>query len=69
MTQLPDNSIWEVRGTRQNFTYSKIMLWVALDRAIRLSDKRPNFPCPNKMGLGPGSRLAVHRDNGERLQL
>jgi GH15 family glucan-1,4-alpha-glucosidase len=24
------------------------MLWVALDRALRLTDKRPNFPCPNK---------------------
>jgi hypothetical protein len=31
----------------QNFTYSKIQLWVALDRALRLSDKR-NLPCPNR---------------------
>ncbi|CAG8803750.1 6267_t:CDS:2, partial [Dentiscutata erythropus] len=28
----PDMSIWEVRGKQQNFTYSKIMCWVAVDR-------------------------------------
>ena len=57
LTKCSDNSIWEVRGPRQNFTYSKIMLWVALDRAIRLADKRPNFPCPNK------ARWTSFRDN------
>ncbi|KAK5007793.1 hypothetical protein LTR28_004824, partial [Elasticomyces elasticus] len=31
----PDKSIWEVRGHMQNFVYSKIMLWVAIDRALR----------------------------------
>ncbi|MDQ2803467.1 MAG: glycoside hydrolase family 15 protein, partial [Pseudomonadota bacterium] len=31
----PDESIWEVRGGRQNFTFSKVMAWVALDRAVR----------------------------------
>jgi GH15 family glucan-1,4-alpha-glucosidase len=40
----PDMSIWEVRGTPQNFVYSKIMMWVAVDRALRLSEKR-EFPC------------------------
>jgi len=40
-------SIWEVRNKPQNFTYSKIMLWVAFDRGLRLADKR-NFPCPNR---------------------
>lgn len=44
----PDRSIWEVRGEKQNFVFSKIMLWVALDRAIRLSNKRSNLPCPNR---------------------
>ncbi|CAG8518853.1 3154_t:CDS:10, partial [Scutellospora calospora] len=39
-----DMSIWEVRGRKQNFTYSKIMCWVAVDRGIRLSEKRV-FPC------------------------
>ncbi len=32
----PDNSIWEVRGGRRHFTYSKVMCWVAVDRAVRL---------------------------------
>jgi len=44
----PDLSIWEVRDKHRNFTYSKIMLWVALDRGIRLADKR-SLPCPNRM--------------------
>ncbi|VBB72645.1 Putative Glycoside Hydrolase Family 15 [Podospora comata] len=43
----PDMSIWEVRNNKQNFTYSKIMLWVAFDRGLRLAEKR-NFPCPNR---------------------
>jgi GH15 family glucan-1,4-alpha-glucosidase len=35
-----DEGVWEVRGGRQHFVYSKLMCWVALDRAIRLADKR-----------------------------
>ncbi|MGO8915659.1 MAG: glycoside hydrolase family 15 protein, partial [Stellaceae bacterium] len=31
----PDEGIWEVRGGRQQFTYSKVMAWVAFDRAIK----------------------------------
>jgi GH15 family glucan-1,4-alpha-glucosidase len=31
----PDNGIWEVRGPRRHFTHSKVMAWVALDRAIK----------------------------------
>ncbi len=34
-----DNGIWEVRGEPQDFTYSKLMCWVALDRAIALADR------------------------------
>ena len=41
----PDMSIWEVRGRRENFVYSKVMLWVAFDRALRLAEKRC-LPCP-----------------------
>lgn len=33
--QLPDEGIWEVRGGKQNFTHSKIMAWVAFDRAVK----------------------------------
>ena len=32
----PDEEIWEVRGPRQQFTHSKVMAWVAFDRAIKL---------------------------------
>ena len=39
----PDEGIWEVRGGRQHFVYSKLMCWVALDRSLRLADKR-SFP-------------------------
>ena len=38
-----DEGIWEVRGGRQHFLYSKLMCWVALDRGLRLADKR-SFP-------------------------
>lgn len=41
-------SIWEVRNKKQNFVYSKIMLWVAFDRGLRLADKRC-WPCPNRV--------------------
>jgi GH15 family glucan-1,4-alpha-glucosidase len=37
--QQPDEGIWEVRGGRQHFTYSKIMAWVAFDRAIKESER------------------------------
>ena len=31
----PDEGIWEVRGGRRHFTYSKVMAWLAFDRAIK----------------------------------
>jgi GH15 family glucan-1,4-alpha-glucosidase len=31
----PDEGIWEVRGPRQHFTHSKVMAWVAFDRAVK----------------------------------
>jgi len=34
----PDASIWEVRGPPQQFTYSKVMAWVAFDRAIKSAE-------------------------------
>ncbi|HIG75934.1 MAG TPA: glycoside hydrolase family 15 protein [Bacteroidetes bacterium] len=43
----PDEGIWEVRGDREHFVYSKLMCWVALDRALRLADKR-SLPAPRK---------------------
>jgi GH15 family glucan-1,4-alpha-glucosidase len=41
--QREDEGIWEVRSGRRHFVYSKVMCWVALDRALRLADKR-SFP-------------------------
>jgi GH15 family glucan-1,4-alpha-glucosidase len=39
----PDEGIWETRGGQQHFVYSKLMCWVAVDRALRLASKR-SFP-------------------------
>lgn len=35
----PDEGLWEVRSGRQQFTFSKVMAWVAFDRAIRSAEK------------------------------
>jgi GH15 family glucan-1,4-alpha-glucosidase len=35
----PDQGIWEVRGPRRHFTHSKIMAWVAFDRAVKYVDR------------------------------
>ncbi len=34
----PDEGMWEVRGPRQHFTFSKVMAWVAFDRAIKTAE-------------------------------
>ncbi len=41
----PDEGIWEVRGGRQHFLHSRVMCWVAVDRALRLAQKR-SLPAP-----------------------
>jgi GH15 family glucan-1,4-alpha-glucosidase len=38
--RLPDAGIWEMRNRQEHFVYSKVMNWVALDRGLRLADKR-----------------------------
>lgn len=43
--QLPDASIWEVRSEPREFLYSRVMCWVAIDRACRLARKR-SLPAP-----------------------
>jgi GH15 family glucan-1,4-alpha-glucosidase len=35
----PDDGIWETRGPRQHFTYSKVTAWVVFDRAVRLAER------------------------------
>jgi GH15 family glucan-1,4-alpha-glucosidase len=41
----PEEGIWETRGGRQDFTYGRLMSWVALDRGIRLATERAR-PAP-----------------------
>ena len=43
--QRKDEGIWEVRGGQQAFLYSRLMCWVAIDRAFRLAHKR-SLPAP-----------------------
>jgi GH15 family glucan-1,4-alpha-glucosidase len=45
-----DEGIWEVRGGRRHFVYSKLMCWVAMDRGLRLADKR-SFPADRQKWL------------------
>ena len=45
----PDEGIWEVRGARRHFTHSKVMAWVAADRAVRAVEES---------GLDGDARLA-----------
>jgi GH15 family glucan-1,4-alpha-glucosidase len=39
----PDDGIWEVRGGKKNFLYSRLSCWVALDRAMKIAEAR-SFP-------------------------
>jgi GH15 family glucan-1,4-alpha-glucosidase len=39
----PDEGIWEVRGGRKHFLYSRLLCWVAFDRAIKIAERR-SFP-------------------------
>jgi GH15 family glucan-1,4-alpha-glucosidase len=41
----PDEGIWEVRGGRKRFVHSRVMSWVAFDRALRLARQR-GLPAP-----------------------
>ncbi len=55
---LPDEGIWEVRGGRRHFTHSKVMAWVAFDRAIKTTEQ---------FGVeGPVERWRVVRDQIHR---
>jgi GH15 family glucan-1,4-alpha-glucosidase len=55
----PDEGIWEVRGARQHFTYSKVMAWVAFDRAIK-SAQDHNLPGP--VAHWRSIRAQIHAD-------
>jgi GH15 family glucan-1,4-alpha-glucosidase len=55
----PDEGIWEVRGGPYEFLYSRVMCWVALDRGIRLAQKR-SFPAP--LAIWYETRDEIYRD-------
>jgi len=55
--RLPDEGIWEVRGGRRHFVSSKVMSWVALERAVRISRQR-GLPSGN----GGEGRWVAERD-------
>jgi GH15 family glucan-1,4-alpha-glucosidase len=42
--RLPDEGIWEVRGPAKQFVHSKVMAWVALDRAIQMAEQTVDRP-------------------------
>ncbi|MGW6645269.1 glycoside hydrolase family 15 protein [Streptomyces iakyrus] len=39
----PDEGLWEVRGGRRQFVHSKVMVWVAADRAVRTLERHPEL--------------------------
>lgn len=55
----PDEGIWEVRGGCQHFTYSKVMAWVAFDRAIRLNEE---FGIGSLLDRWKAIRQEIHDD-------
>jgi GH15 family glucan-1,4-alpha-glucosidase len=57
--QQPDEGIWEVRGARQQFTHSKVMAWVALDRAIKATER---FGLEGPVGRWREVRERIHAD-------
>ena len=54
--QTPDEGIWEMRNRQEHFVYSKLMNWVALDRGIRLADKR-SFPANRERWMGERDKI------------
>ncbi|MDH0744750.1 glycoside hydrolase family 15 protein [Pseudomonas sp. GD03842] len=62
--QSKDVGIWEMRGEDQHFLHSRLMCWVALDRALRLSLKR-SLPAP--FDRWDKARQAIHDDIWENF--
>jgi GH15 family glucan-1,4-alpha-glucosidase len=59
----PDNGIWEVRGPRRQFVHSKVMAWVAFDRAIALAEQLGmNAP----LDRWRAARAAIHAEVCEK---
>ncbi|AZM87784.1 glycoside hydrolase family 15 protein [Streptomyces sp. W1SF4] len=60
----PDEGLWEVRGPRRHFTHSKVMAWVAADRAVRTLENAPHMP--GDIERWRAMRDEVHRDVCEK---
>jgi GH15 family glucan-1,4-alpha-glucosidase len=54
----PDEGVWETRGGRKNFLYSRLMCWVAIERAIRVARRRG---LPAELSRWEESRDAIYR--------
>jgi GH15 family glucan-1,4-alpha-glucosidase len=59
----PEEGIWETRGGRQDFTYGRLMCWVALDRGIRLAVRHGR---PASLQRWHSERDAIYRQIMER---
>ncbi len=59
----PDEGIWETRGGQQNFTYSRLMCWVGIERAIRIARQRG---LPGDLVRWLGVRDAIYHQLMER---
>jgi len=59
----PDEGVWETRGGRQNFVYSRLMSWVAVERAIRIARQRG---LPGDLVRWLGVRDAIYHQVMER---
>ncbi|GAA4925123.1 glycoside hydrolase family 15 protein [Streptomyces coeruleoprunus] len=60
----PDEGLWEVRGPRRHFVHSKVMAWVAADRAVRTLEANPSLP--GDVSRWRAMRDEVHREVCER---
>ncbi|CAL9381454.1 glycoside hydrolase family 15 protein [Streptomyces sp. enrichment culture] len=60
----PDEGLWEVRGPRRHFVHSKVMAWVAADRAVRTLEGDPSLP--GDVARWRTMRDEVHREVCER---
>jgi GH15 family glucan-1,4-alpha-glucosidase len=58
----PDEGIWEVRGPRQHFTHSKLMAWVAVDRAVRAVERHGLDAAPGTVDRWRALRDTIHAD-------
>ncbi|HEY9001269.1 MAG TPA: glycoside hydrolase family 15 protein [Mucilaginibacter sp.] len=55
-----DDGIWEVRGGKRNFLYSRLMCWVAFDRALKIGENH-SFPVPsNWLSLRDEIFISIH---------